>query len=180
MRGLIRDAGYDSRIRMARTRRSWPARRLVKPATTICIRQDRPKALRSSRRRNVPSGNSSRNHRSHRSLSSRIRSRRNGNRRRNGNHRNRAKRVFRRAGLSRFPCRRRRMSTSSRRRFLPHRERFHDAVRHSATVHLLPIRRSMRMLRPPASKTHRLRRQFLTQVGLSPDVFASKLASSAT
>jgi hypothetical protein len=134
-----------------------------------------PKAPSSSRRGSGPWTNSSRNHRSRRSLSSRIRSRRNGSRR------NRAtKRVFRRAAVSRFPCRRRRMSTSSRRRFLPHRERFHDAVRHLATVHLLPIRRSMRMLRPPASKTHRLRRQFLTQVGLSPDVFASKLASSAT
>jgi hypothetical protein len=39
-------------------------------------------------------------------------------------------------------------------------------VRHSATVHPLRLRRSRRMLRPPASKT---RRQFLTQVGLSPD-----------
>jgi hypothetical protein len=175
MRGLIRDAGYDSRIRMARTRRSWPARRLVKPATTICIRQDRRKALRSSRRRNVPSGNSSRNHRSRRSLSSRIRSRRNGNRRRTDSRRNRAKRVFRRAGLSRFPCRRRRMSTSSRRRFLPHRERFHDAVRRW-TVRPLPIRQSMRMLRPPATTIRRRRRQFLTRVGFSPDAFASKLA----
>jgi hypothetical protein len=175
MRGLIRDAGYDSRIRMARTRRSWPARRLVKPATTICIRQDRPKALRSSRRRNVPSGNSSRNHRSHRSLSSRIRSRRNGNRRRTDSRRNRAKRVFRRAGLSRFPCRRRRMSTSSRRRFLPHRERFRDAVRHW-TARPLPIRQLMRMLRPPATTIRRRRRQFLTRVVFSPDAFASKLA----
>jgi len=143
----------------------------------ICIRQGRTKRCDFNRRRNVPSGSSSRNRRNHRSRASR--SRRNG-RRHNGSHRNRAKRASRRAAASRFPCRKRRTSTSSRRRFLRHRGRFHDAVWRSATVHPPPRCWSTRMRRPPATTTCRRRRRFLTRVTLSPDACASKLASLAT
>jgi hypothetical protein len=108
--------------------------------TTVSVRK---RECTVSRRGNAPwTSSSHRSHRSHRSLSSRSR---------NGSDRSRPTRQpSRPPGFLRcFPCRRRRMSTSSRQRFLPRRGRLRDAAMYSGTTDPSPVRWSLRKLRPP-------------------------------
>jgi len=113
------------------------------PARMIVFVRDWERTV--SRRGNVRWTSSNRHNRSRhnrRSLSSRSR---------NGSDRSRPTRQpSRPPGFLRcFPCRRRRMSTSSRQRFLPRRGRLRDAAMYSGTTDPSPVRWSLRKLRPP-------------------------------
>ena len=75
--------------------------------------------------------------------------------------------------VAHFPCRKRRMSTSSRPRFPPRRERFGDSERCFAVRHPPPPHSLMRTLRSPVTMTTR---QPPTPVPLCFADFASKPA----
>jgi hypothetical protein len=146
---------------------------------STCVCQRSRNVLPSSRGGNLRGTHTrgrSRRSRNRRSLSSRIRSLcRSLCSLRIGNP---EKQLVRRPGVSwRFPCRKHRTSPSSRRRFPPHRETFHDAVSYSASVYPLPVHGLMRMLRPPSPK---IPRRFPTRVRPYSDSFVSKSASRAT